>query len=94
MVLNCTVFDGAISYLMVLKVRMLLRKEEFFLRGFFNVGLYIDDSIALSNSKYGYSFGGCSVNHLSYGDDMVILSTSATALQQLLDIGQCLLGKA
>ena len=34
MVLNCTVFDGAISYLMVLQVRMVLRKEEFFLRGF------------------------------------------------------------
>ena len=29
---------------------------------FFNV--YIDDlSIALSNSKYGCTFGGCSVNH-------------------------------
>ena len=28
------VFDEAISYLMVLQVRMVLRKEEFFLRGF------------------------------------------------------------
>ena len=53
---------------------------------FFNV-YYIDDlSIALSNSKYGCTFGGCSVNHLSYADDMVILSPSATALQKLLDI--------
>ncbi len=53
---------------------------------FFNV--YIDDlSIALSNSKYGCTFGGCcSVNHLSYADDMVILSPSATALHKLLDI--------
>ena len=51
----------------------------------FNV--YIDDlSIALSNSKYGCTFGGCSVNNLSYADDMVILSPSATALQNLLDI--------
>ena len=49
---------------------------------FFNV--YFDDlSIALSNSKYGCTFGGCSVNHLSYADDMVILSPSATALQKL-----------
>ena len=67
------------------KVRMVLRKEEFFLRGFFNV--YIDDlSIALSNSKYGCTFGGCSVNNLSHADDMVILSPSETALQKLLDI--------
>ena len=42
-------------------------------------------SIALSNSKYGCTFGGFSVNHLSYADDMVILSPSATALQKLLD---------
>ena len=56
----------------------------FFLRGFY---VYIDDlSIALSNFKYGCTFGGCSVNHLSYADDMVILSPSATALQKLLDI--------
>ena len=81
MVLNSTVFDGAISYLMVLQVRMVLRKEEFFLRGFL---MDIDDlSIALSNSKYGCTFGGCSVNHLSYADDMLILSPSATALQKL-----------
>ena len=65
---------------------MVLRKEEFFLRGFL-MYIYIDDlSIALSNSKYGCLFGGCSVNHLSYADDMVILSPSATALQKLLDI--------
>ena len=64
---------------------MMMMKEEFFLRHFFNV--YIDDlSIALSNSKYGCTFGGCSVNHLSYADDMVVLSPSATALQKLLDI--------
>ena len=51
----------------------------------FNV--YIDDlSIALSNSSYGCTFGGCSVNHLSYADDMVILSPSATALKKLLHI--------
>ena len=50
---------------------------------FFNV--YIDDlGIALPNSKYGCTLGGCSVNHLSYADDMVILSPSATALQTLL----------
>ena len=51
MVLNYTVFDGAIYYLMVLpQVRMVLRKEEFFPRGFCNV--YNDDvSIALSNSN-------------------------------------------
>ena len=43
------------------------------------LNVYIDDlSIALSNSKYGCTFGGCSVNHLSYADDMVILSPSAT----------------
>ena len=85
MVPNCTVFDGAISYLVVLQVRMVLRKEEFFLCAFFNV--YIDDlSIALPNSKYGCTFGGCSVNHMSYADDIVILSPSATALQELLDI--------
>ena len=43
--------------------------------------MYIDDlSIALSNSKYGCTFGGCSFNNLSYVDDMVILSPSATAL--------------
>ena len=52
---------------------------------FFNA--CIDDlSIALSNSKYGCTFGGCSVNHLSYADDMVILSPSATALQKRLYI--------
>ena len=52
---------------------------------FFNV--YIDDlSIALSNSKYGCTFGGCSVNHLSYADDMVVLSPAETALQKLLEI--------
>ena len=85
MVLNCTVFDGAISYLMVLQVRMVLRKEELFVRG---ILMYrIDDlSIALSNSKYGCTFGGCSVNHLSDADNMVILSPSATEMQQLLDI--------
>ena len=52
---------------------------------FFNVYI-VDLSIALSNSKHGYTFGGCSVNHLSYADDMVIISPSATALQKLLDI--------
>ena len=47
----------------------------------------IDDlSIALSNSKYGCTFGGCSVNHLSYADDMVIIGPSATALQKRIDI--------
>ena len=46
----------------------------------YNVG------IALSNSKYGWSLGGCKVNHLCYADDMVILSPSGTALQKLLDI--------
>ena len=88
MVLNCTVFDGAISYPMVLQVRMVLRNEEFFLRGFL---MYIIDdlSIVLSNSKYGCTFGGCSVNHMSYADDMVILSPSATALQKLLYIDIC-----
>ena len=44
------VFDGAISYLMVFQVRMVLRKEEFFLRGFLMYN--IDDlNIALSNSS-------------------------------------------
>ena len=42
---------------------------------------YIDDlSIALSNSKYGCSFGGCSVNLLFHADGMIILSPSANAL--------------
>ena len=60
---------------------------------FFNV--YIDDlSIALSNSKYGCTFGGCSVNHLSYADDMVVLSPSATALKKTTRYMQRLLGKA
>ena len=65
-------FDGAISYLMVLQVRMVLRKE-LFLRGFLMYN--IDDlSIALSSSKYGCTFGGCSVNHLSYADDRFMAS--------------------
>ena len=34
MLLNYTVFDGAIYYLMVLHVRMVLHKEGFFLRSF------------------------------------------------------------
>ena len=80
MVLNCAVFDGAIIYLTVLQVRMVLRKRNSF-SAVFNV--YID---ALSNSKYGCSFGGCSVNHMSYSDDMIMLSPSATALQKLLDM--------
>ena len=41
--------------------------------------------MALSSFKHGCAFGGRSVNHLSYADDMVILSPSATALQKLLD---------
>ena len=51
----------------------------------FNVYI-VDFSIALSNSNYGCTFGGCSVNNLSYADYMVIISPSATALQKLLDI--------
>ena len=55
---------------------MVLHKQEFFLRGFL---MYIDDlSFALSNSKYGCTFGGCSFNNLSYVDDMIILSPSET----------------
>ena len=87
MVLNCSVFDGAVSYLMVLLVGPTngVAQGGILSPRFFNV--YIDDlSIALSNSKYGCPFGRCSVNHLSYADDMVILSPSATALQKLLDI--------
>ena len=48
--------------------------------------MFDDLSIAVSNSKHGSSFGGCSVSHLSYAEDMVILRPSATALQKLLDI--------
>ena len=90
MVLNCAVFDGAISYLMVsltykYKIINGVAQEGILSWRFFNV--YIDDlSIALSNSKYGCTFGGCSVNHLSYADDMVVLSPAATALQKLLEI--------
>ena len=54
--------------------------------GILSPRFFNDLSVALSNSKYGCTFGGCSVNHLSYADDMVILSPSATALQKLLDI--------
>ncbi len=49
--------------------------------------IYIDDlSISLSNSNAGCKFGGMSVNHFSYADDMAILSPSASGLQKLLNI--------
>ena len=51
MVLNCTVFDGAISYLMVLQVRMVLRKEEFFLSGFLFFNSIQFNSIQLLYSR-------------------------------------------
>ena len=48
----------------------------------------IDDlSISLSNVNAGCKFGGMSVNHFSYADDMAILSPSASGLQKLLNIG-------
>ena len=73
----CTFADLGSNKVLLLLLLLLLSPR------FFNV--YIDDlSIALLNSKYGCTFGGCSVNHLSYADDMVILSPSATASQQLL----------
>ena len=90
MVLNYTVFDGAISYFTSTNgvAQEGIPSPRF-------VHVYIDDlSIALSNSKYVCTFGGCSVNHLSYADDMVILSLSATALQKTTRYMQCLLGKA
>ena len=49
--------------------------------------IYIDDlSISLSNDNAGCKFGGISVNHLSYADNMTILSPSASGLQKLLNI--------
>ena len=49
--------------------------------------IYIDDlSISLSNANAGCKFGGMSVNHFSYADDMAILSPSASGLQKLLNI--------
>ena len=48
---------------------------------------YIDDlSISLSKANAGCTFGGMSVNHLSYADDMAILSPSASGLQKRLNI--------
>lgn len=52
---------------------------------FFNV--YMDDlSILLSNSKIGCMFNGTRINHLFYADDTVILASSPSSLQSLLDV--------
>ncbi len=54
-------------------------------RDWFNI--YIDDlTISLSNANAGCKFGGMSVNHFSYADDIAILSPSASRLQKLLNI--------
>ena len=74
MVLNCTVFDGAISCLMVYMYEWCCARRNSVYSVYFH-----DLRIALSNYKYGCTFGGCSVNRLSYADDMVILCPSASA---------------
>ena len=49
--------------------------------------IYIDDlGVSLTNANAGCKFGGMSVNHFSYADDMTILSPSASGLQKLLNI--------
>ena len=50
----------------------------------FNV--YMDDlSSSLSNTPIGCSIGVVIVNHITYADDLVIISPSAKGLQRLLD---------
>ena len=46
------------------------------------------DSLRLSLrvTKFGWHIGGVCANHICYGDDMVIFTTSAKALQCLLDV--------
>ena len=52
---------------------------------FFNV--YMDDlSVLLSKSYIGCNVNGVNVNHLFYADDAVLLASSPSALQKLLNI--------
>lgn len=49
--------------------------------------LYVNELfIELSNSHVGCSIDGINVNHLSYADDMVLLSLLITGLRHLLSI--------
>ena len=52
---------------------------------FFNV--YMDClSESLRNTQTGCNVGGVMINHLTYADDLVIISPSVKGLQRLLDI--------
>ena len=45
---------------------------------------YLSES--LCNTQTGCNVGGVMINHLMYGDDLVIISPSVKGLQRLLDI--------
>ena len=48
---------------------------------------YVNDlSIRLTNSGIGGTFGGTFVNHMTYAEDLCIVSLSSSVLQTLLNI--------
>ena len=48
--------------------------------------VYVDDlSIGLTNMKIGCNFNGHFINHLVYADDTVLIASSPSALQKLID---------
>ena len=76
-------FNGVVVRLSVFRRPMMSLKVVFFRLGYLT-NIYIDDlSISLSNANAGCKFGGMSVNHFSYADDMAILCPSASGLQKL-----------
>ena len=74
-------FDGVAVRLSVFRRPMVSLKVVFFRLGYLTY-----TSMTLSNANAGCKFGGMSVNHFSYADDMAILSPSASGLQKLLNI--------
>ncbi len=79
-------FNGVAVRLSVFRLTMVSLKVVFFRLGYLTYTLIDDLSISLSNANAGCTFGGMSVNHFSYADDMAIISPSAYGLQKLLHI--------
>ena len=53
----------------------------------FNIHVYMNDmSVLLNDSNIGGKIGGILVNHLSYADDICLISLSSRGMSQLLEI--------
>ena len=86
-VLNRLLYDGGNTYSKKFLVSNAVKQGGILSPMLFNI--YMNDlsiHILLNNSNIGGKIGGILVNHLSYADDMCLISLSSHGMIQLLNI--------